>query len=73
MSRYDERVSLTEIREHVRVNRERARTMLVRRCTLKSGLPGVAMTSKGFVLMLSTEDAISLADGLVDAVEAGQE
>lgn len=72
MSVYDARVMLTEMGSHARLNRDRARTLQVRRCVLVDGEPGVAMTSRGFVMMMSADDAIGLADGLVDAVEAGQ-
>ena len=73
MSRFDPLVSMTEQHQHVRVNREQARTCRVRRCVLVDGSPGVAITAKSHVWMLSADDAVGLADGLVDAVEAGQE
>ena len=73
VSRFDPSVMLTEMHAHVRKNRAQARTTRVRRCVLVDGSPGVAITAKNYVWALSADDAIGLADALVDAVEAGQE
>ena len=70
MSRFDPSVMLTEEKVHARLNRMRASSCRTRRCTLLDGEPGVAMTGQGFVLMMRADDAIGLADALVDAVEA---
>ena len=70
MSRFDPLVEMTEQHAHVRKNRAQAGTMRVRRCVLVDGSPGVAVTMSGFVMMVSLDQAIEIADGLVDAVEA---
>ena len=70
MSRFDPLVEMTEKHSHIRRNRAQAGTLRVRRCVLVDGSPGVAVTMSGFVMMVSLDQAIEIADGLVDAVEA---
>lgn len=55
---------------HYQRNLELGGSMAVKACERADGTPGVAILARRLMIVVSPDDAIEIADGLVDAVEA---
>ena len=54
-------------------NAELGRTAAVKRCVRADGTAGVAVVARGLMVVFTAAEAVAVADGLVDAVEAIEE
>lgn len=54
-------------------NAELGRTAAVKRCVRADGSAGVAVVARGLMVVFTAAEAVAVADGLVDAVEAIEE
>lgn len=70
MSRYVDHEVAREGSRHRDRNDELSTTIAVKRCHRSDGTTGVVILASRLMIVLDPEDALAIADGLVDATEA---
>lgn len=70
MSRFKAGEVAREGAQHHDRNRELGQSLAIKRCERSDKTAGVALLAQRFMIVVSADEAIEIADGLVDAVEA---